>query len=107
MGPIAAHPPQGRQGRLASLRSELLPSLSPGRAPCAADRLRHEPCRLSMRRQSAALQLVCPADARHCAGQGLPKSSTRLKETEMAKAGRPNILILWGDDIGWWNISYN
>ena len=19
----------------------------------------------------------------------------------------PNILILWGDDIGWWNISYN
>jgi arylsulfatase A-like enzyme len=25
----------------------------------------------------------------------------------MAKADRPNILILWGDDIGWWNISYN
>src|SRR5437773_5415241 len=23
------------------------------------------------------------------------------------KSGRPNILILWGDDIGWWNISYN
>ena len=22
-------------------------------------------------------------------------------------ATRPNILILWGDDIGWWNISYN
>ncbi len=22
-------------------------------------------------------------------------------------AQRPNILILWGDDIGWWNISYN
>ena len=22
-------------------------------------------------------------------------------------ANRPNILILWGDDIGWWNISYN
>jgi arylsulfatase A-like enzyme len=20
---------------------------------------------------------------------------------------RPNILIIWGDDIGWWNISYN
>jgi arylsulfatase len=20
---------------------------------------------------------------------------------------KPNILILWGDDIGWWNISYN
>jgi len=22
-------------------------------------------------------------------------------------AKQPNILILWGDDIGWWNISYN
>lgn len=22
-------------------------------------------------------------------------------------ANKPNILILWGDDIGWWNISYN
>ena len=20
---------------------------------------------------------------------------------------KPNILILWGDDIGWWNISFN
>ena len=25
----------------------------------------------------------------------------------MANARKPNILILWGDDIGWWNISYN
>ena len=25
----------------------------------------------------------------------------------MAEAQKPNILILWGDDIGWWNISYN
>ncbi|MFL5280905.1 MAG: arylsulfatase [Rhodopila sp.] len=25
----------------------------------------------------------------------------------MAASKRPNILILWGDDIGWWNISYN
>jgi hypothetical protein len=30
-----------------------------------------------------------------------------LKEIEMANATNPNILILWGDDIGWWNISYN
>ena len=22
-------------------------------------------------------------------------------------ANKPNILILWGDDVGWWNISYN
>jgi arylsulfatase A-like enzyme len=26
----------------------------------------------------------------------------------MAKADKPNILIIWGDDIGWWNVSaYN
>lgn len=25
----------------------------------------------------------------------------------MAEQNKPNILILWGDDIGWWNISYN
>ncbi len=25
----------------------------------------------------------------------------------MTEAKKPNILILWGDDIGWWNISYN
>src|SRR6201996_3067176 len=25
----------------------------------------------------------------------------------MAKTKTPNILILWGDDIGWWNISFN
>ena len=24
----------------------------------------------------------------------------------MAKK-KPNILVLWGDDVGWWNISYN
>ncbi|MCH9701531.1 MAG: sulfatase-like hydrolase/transferase, partial [Actinomycetia bacterium] len=25
----------------------------------------------------------------------------------MADAGKPNILVLWGDDIGWYNISHN
>ena len=25
----------------------------------------------------------------------------------MAKPDKPNILVLQGDDIGWWNISYN
>src|SRR6266705_375015 len=28
------------------------------------------------------------------------------KKPNMA-AKKPNILILWGDDVGWWNISYN
>jgi arylsulfatase A-like enzyme len=27
---------------------------------------------------------------------------------DMAKTGKPNILIIWGDDIGWYNVSaYN
>ena len=25
----------------------------------------------------------------------------------MAKTGKPNILIIWGDDIGWFNVSFN
>jgi arylsulfatase len=25
----------------------------------------------------------------------------------MSNKDKPNILIMWGDDIGWWNISYN
>ena len=25
----------------------------------------------------------------------------------MAKSGKPNILIIWGDDIGWFNVSMN
>src|SRR6201984_3723474 len=30
-----------------------------------------------------------------------------MREVDMAKTDKPNILILWGDDIGWRNISYN
>ncbi len=44
-----ADSPQGRQGRLAPLRAELLPPLSPGRAPRAADRFGNEPRRLPLR----------------------------------------------------------
>ena len=25
----------------------------------------------------------------------------------MAKTDKPNILIIWGDDIGWFNVSMN
>ena len=25
----------------------------------------------------------------------------------MPTSSKPNVLVLWGDDIGWWNISYN
>ena len=39
---------QGDQGRLASVRAELLPPLSAGRAPCRAGRHVDEPCRLPL-----------------------------------------------------------
>jgi arylsulfatase A-like enzyme len=28
------------------------------------------------------------------------------KDKKVKESKKPNILILWGDDIGWWNISY-
>ena len=31
----------------------------------------------------------------------------KLEEGRVVMADRPNILILWGDDIGWYNISHN
>ena len=30
-----------------------------------------------------------------------------LEEGRAVMADRPNVLILWGDDIGWYNISHN
>ena len=42
-------PAQGDQGRLASLRAELLPPLPPGRAPCRAGRHVNQPSRISLR----------------------------------------------------------
>ncbi len=38
------------------------------------------------------------------------RMKTRLaigKEPRMPQTKKPNILVLWGDDIGWWNISFN
>ncbi len=40
---------QGRQGRLVSVRAELLPALSPGSAPRPDDRQRYEPHRFPLR----------------------------------------------------------
>jgi len=40
---------QGAQGRLAPVRAQLLPPLSPGRAPSRAGRHFDEPCRLPLR----------------------------------------------------------
>ena len=35
-------------------------------------------------------------------------SSASAQQKKPATAGKPNILIIWGDDIGYWNLSaYN
>src|SRR5262245_62971690 len=44
-------PAEGHQGRLASVRAELLPPLPPGRAPCAAGGYVDEPRRFPLRDQ--------------------------------------------------------
>jgi hypothetical protein len=49
--PHVKNPAQGYQWRLASLRTELLPALSPHRSTCASDRYVYQPSRISMRRQ--------------------------------------------------------
>jgi hypothetical protein len=43
---------EGSERRLASLRAELLPPISAGRASCGGGRYVHEPCRISMRNQA-------------------------------------------------------
>ena len=45
--------PQGHQGRLAPMRAELLPPLSPGRAPCGSGRYVDEPSRIQVRRSKS------------------------------------------------------
>ena len=49
-------PTQGDQRRVASLRAELLPPLSPGGAPCGTGRYVNEPCRLSLCRESRGIR---------------------------------------------------
>ena len=49
---------QGHQGRLASVRAELLPPLPAGGAPCRGDRYLDEPSRISLRREGSARAII-------------------------------------------------
>ena len=136
---------QGDQRRLASVRAQLLPPLSPGRAPCAADRHLDQPCRLPVRqtrrtadasvptlgrthnatRQSltlhaspAAMHLApaeehpaCRPAAVGClqvAGHQRQAQQATPHQHDASRRPKPNILVIFGDDVGYWNISaYN
>ena len=82
------HPAQGAEGRLASLRAELLPALPTRCAPSRANRYLDEPVGFlrgrARRRWAGAAQPIPPP---------------------AAGGKKPNILVIFGDDIGQTNVS--
>ncbi len=63
--------------------------------------------RVSLVMAAAALlsvtAIAMPVSAQEA--ENAPDTSTGMKSD--AKTGKPNILVIWGDDIGTWNISHN
>ncbi|GFO82199.1 MAG: hypothetical protein A49_18260 [Methyloceanibacter sp.] len=63
--------------------------------------------RVSLVMAAAALlsvtAIAMPVSAQEA--ENAPDTSTGTKSD--AKTGKPNILVIWGDDIGTWNISHN
>ena len=78
-----AVPATGDQGRLAPLRAQLLPPLPPGGAAGADDRHLDGASRLPLRR---------------------PHANPREPRRDLMP-DKPNILVIWGDDIGITNLS--
>ena len=120
---------QGDQGRLASLRAELLPTLSTGGAPCAGGRFIDEPRRISLCRSNQestmSLKLVAglltltlgasfalpaggqevlpfsPKPSGSTAGRTMQESIySPLPPANHLPKGAPNILIVLIDDVG-------
>src|SRR5262249_30719727 len=117
---------QGGERRLAPLRAQLLPPLSPGRPSCAAGRYVDEPCRLSMHSTREELPMTGRKDrgdsdtGNKAADRPLNRRSILLGGTTLAAAStlaaglptrvaqspaqaqpapagqRPNILVIWG-----------
>ena len=77
-----AHPAQGAEGRLASLRAQLLPALSPRGAPRRAGRHLDQPCRLPLHRQGPQ---------RRSPGRGPPMTRLRRIAAIVTAA-----VVVWG-----------
>ena len=82
---------QGAQGRLASLRAQLLPPLSAGRAPCRAGRHVNEPCRLQVHHREEEERVMSKdkmsrkACERHDASRGRIETPRSLVERQFAR----------------------
>src|SRR6202034_2180847 len=121
--------PQGHQRRLASVRAELLPPLPSGRAPCGSGGSVHEPPRVPMCHQERERQMskddngdesklktntlnrrnILLASTTIAAASALGTAASVQKAVAQAQqaapAGqKPNILVIMGDDVGWFNI---
>src|SRR5215472_16541512 len=126
--PVSAanqNPAQGHQRRLASVRAELLPPLPPGRAPRRAGRYVHKSRRIQVR-HSRRKTLMTNTNESEDKG-ALSRRNILLASTTLAAAsalgeaagvrnavaqarqssssGKPNILVIMGDDVGWFNIG--
>src|SRR5262245_4086750 len=123
-------PAQCDQGRLASVCAELLPPLPPGRAPCTAGGYVDEPCRFSLRDQGEERAMSnrdngnetgrkervlnrrnillggTTLAAASAFGAGASLQVAQAQAQQPAPSGRrPNILVIFGDDIGQTNVS--
>jgi hypothetical protein len=82
------HSAQGGQGRFVPVCAQLLPALPSCGAPRADDRQRHEPYRIPL-----------------CIAPGVGAERTTCSRALEAGAGKPNVVAIWGDDIGLINRS--
>jgi arylsulfatase A-like enzyme len=122
------HPAQSIEGRFAFVRAQLLPPLSSGGAPCGTHRHIDEPCGVSLRQQEetimrksnehdvkkpgvnrramllAGSSLVAAGGVIAQARAQTPATSPQTNAGQPA-AGKPNIVVIFGDDIGITNLS--
>src|SRR5919112_3759487 len=113
-----ADPAPGPEGRLASVRAQLLPPLPSGSASPAAGRHLHEPCRLPLHHQREEDPMTSDRASSQAPGgrcrlrrmrtkaaligaSALVSATMAAPAVAQAPQQKPNILFIMGDDIGW------